>query len=117
MPIERSDVVMKPYLGSSVKVIADIEHDERRNWLETHYKHLVTNRPRVRQAPEMYHWQKFYLVDNKTRPFEKKRHPFQFGIDVMSRRMDDHTPKYIPKCLRANPKKKKIGKWENTYYP
>lgn len=116
-PIERSDVIMKPYLGSSVKVIADIEHDERRNWLESHYKHLVSNRPRVRQPPEMNLWHKFYLVDNKTRPFEKKRHPFQFGINVMQRRLDDHTPKYIPKCLRANPKKKKIGKWENTYYP
>lgn len=45
-PEERPDVNLKPYLGESVKKIADIEHDERRNWLEKFYKHLVCNRPR-----------------------------------------------------------------------
>lgn len=48
VPEERIGVDMKPYLGKSVKVIADIEHDERRNWLEKSYKHLVNNRPRHR---------------------------------------------------------------------
>jgi small subunit ribosomal protein S30 len=45
-PEERSGINLKPYLGESVKVIADIEHDEKRNWLETHYKHLMCNRKR-----------------------------------------------------------------------
>lgn len=45
-PEERRGVDMKPYLGKSVKLIADISHDERRNWLEEKYKHLVSNRPR-----------------------------------------------------------------------
>jgi len=48
IPEERVSVDLKPYLGKSVKKIADIEHDERRNWLEKHYKHLVNNRPRHR---------------------------------------------------------------------
>lgn len=45
-PEERINVDLKPYLGKSEKVIADIEEDERRNWLEKQYKHLVCNRPR-----------------------------------------------------------------------
>lgn len=45
-PEERVGVDLKPYLGKSEKVIADIEEDERRNWLEKYYKHLVSNRPR-----------------------------------------------------------------------
>lgn len=48
IPEERIGVNLKPYLGKSVKVIADIEHVERRNWLEKQYKHLVNNRPRHR---------------------------------------------------------------------
>jgi len=43
---ERKGIDLKPYLGKSEKVIADIEKDERRNWLERQYKHLVCNRPR-----------------------------------------------------------------------
>lgn len=48
VPEERIGVDMKPYLGKSVKVIADIEHDEKRNWLEQQYKYLISNRPRHR---------------------------------------------------------------------
>ncbi|EFN77238.1 39S ribosomal protein S30, mitochondrial [Harpegnathos saltator] len=117
VPKERIGVDLKPYLGKSTRVIADIEHDERRNWLEKHYKHLVCNRPRHRRIPEIYQWQKFYLIDHKTCPMHKKREPFEHGIDIFKRRLDDHQPSYIPKCLRENPKKKKIGRWEKTYYP
>lgn len=46
MPEERVDVNMKPYLGESVKHIADIPDVERRKWLEEHFKNLVSNRPR-----------------------------------------------------------------------
>ncbi|EZA56664.1 hypothetical protein DMN91_000886 [Ooceraea biroi] len=116
-PEERQDVNLKPYLGESVKVIADIEHDERRNWLEKQYKHLMCNRSRHRRIPEIYQWQKIYMIQHKTRPMEKRREPWQFGINVMHRRLDDHTPRYVPKCLRENPKKKRIGRWEKTYYP
>jgi small subunit ribosomal protein S30 len=70
-----------------------------------------------RRIPEIYDWQKIYMIRFKTRPMEKRREPWQFDIDVMKRRLDDHKPRYIPKCLRENPKKKKIGRWEKTYYP
>lgn len=65
----------------------------------------------------MYHWQKIYLVDNKTRFLEKKRDPWQFGYKPYKRRLDDHKPVYVPKCLRENPKNKRIGRWAKSYYP
>ncbi|XP_046825717.1 28S ribosomal protein S30, mitochondrial [Vespa crabro] len=114
-PAERM-IEMKPYLGDTVQKIADIKSDKRRDWLERYYKHLVTNRSRHRKPPEIYHWQKIYLIDNKMCPMMKKRHPFQFGISVMKRKLDDHALKYVPKCFRVNPKKK-LGNWEQTFYP
>ncbi|XP_012528781.1 28S ribosomal protein S30, mitochondrial [Monomorium pharaonis] len=117
IPEKRTGVDLKPYLGKSVKVIANIEDDERRNWLEKQYKHLVSNRPRHRRIPEIYDWQKIYLLRFKTRPMDKKREPWEFGIKMYKRRLDDHKSAYIPKHLRENPKKKKIGRWAKTYYP
>lgn len=46
-PEARKNVQMKPYLGNDM-VIADIEHDERRIWLEQKYKYLQSNRSRHR---------------------------------------------------------------------
>lgn len=46
MPAERTNVNMKPYLGESTKHIADIVDSDRRTWLENHFKHLMSNRPR-----------------------------------------------------------------------
>lgn len=48
IPEERIGVDLKPYLGESIKLIANIRGNNRRNWLEKHYKHLVCNRPRYR---------------------------------------------------------------------
>lgn len=48
IPEERIGVDLKPYLGESIKLIANIRGNERRNWLEKQYKHLVCNRPRYR---------------------------------------------------------------------
>ena len=117
MPEERTGVNMKPYLGESVKRIADIPDVQRRTWLEEHFKNLVSNRPRHFKIPEVYLWQKFYMIDHKTRPMDKKRDPWQYGYRPMKRRLDDHLPIYIPRCLRENPKKRKIGRWAKTYYP
>ncbi|XP_015601452.1 28S ribosomal protein S30, mitochondrial [Cephus cinctus] len=115
-PQERVGINMKPYLGETENVVADIEDPERRAWLEKHYKHLVSNRPRHRLRPEIYAWQKIYMIDNKRRPMEKRREPWQFNINMGRRRLDDHTPEYIPKALRpGGPKSRK--KWANTYYP
>ncbi|XP_015191428.1 PREDICTED: 28S ribosomal protein S30, mitochondrial [Polistes dominula] len=114
-PMKRN-INMKPYLGQYVQKIADIKSDIRRDWLERYYKHLVTNRPRHRHAPEIYDWQKIYLIDNKMCPLMKKRHPFQFGIAVTRRRLDDHAKKWIPRRFRPIPTKK-FGNYEHTYYP
>lgn len=46
-PQER-EVEMKPYLGKNVKVVADIEDPEKRNWLEKYFKNLMSCRPRHR---------------------------------------------------------------------
>ena len=44
---EAKSVEMQPYL-SNEKVIAGIEEDERRKWLEYRYKYLVSKRSRHR---------------------------------------------------------------------
>ncbi|XP_076620964.1 mitochondrial ribosomal protein S30 [Colletes latitarsis] len=116
-PEERMGVNMKPYLGESVKHIADISDDERRTWLERTFKHLMSNRPRHYKIPEIANWQKIYMIDHNTRPLDKKRDPWQFGYKPMRRRLDDHLPIYVPKCLRENPKKRSVGRWAKTYYP
>lgn len=117
VPEERTAVNMKPYVGKSEKVIADIEDDARRVWVDKHYKHLVSNRPRHWPHEEIYNWQKIYLIDHKTRPMDKKRHDWERGINPMKRRLDEHLPVYVPRCLRANPKKRKHDRWAKTYYP
>lgn len=108
-PVKKNEN-MKPYLGDSVKYLADITEIERRVWLEKLFKHLMSNRPRHFKIPEMYHWQKIYIVDNNTRALDKKRDPWQFGYNPYKRRLDDHKPVYVPKCLRENPKKKRVGR-------
>lgn len=70
-----------------------------------------------RRIPEIYDWQRIYIIKHKTRPMDKKREPWERGINVFKRRLDDHLPPYIPRCLRENPKKRKIGRWEKTYHP
>lgn len=117
VPEQRMGVELKPYLGKKEKVIAHIRHNARREWLEKSYKHLVSNRPRHRRIPEIAQWQKIYMIDNKTRPIEKRRDPWQFGIKPMQRRLDDHALPYIPRCLRKLPKKRKLGRHSRCYYP
>lgn len=34
----------------------------------------MSNRPRHFKIPEMYHWQKIYIVDNNTRALQLKNH-------------------------------------------
>lgn len=107
---------MKPYLDEKEKKIADIEHVERREWLERHYKHLVTNRPRQISVPEIYNWEKIYKIDHQTRPMDKKRRFFEFKINPFNRRLDEHIPEYIPRCLRAGGIYDK-KKYKSSYYP
>ncbi|XP_026741213.1 28S ribosomal protein S30, mitochondrial [Trichoplusia ni] len=112
---EERDHDMKPYLGKEEQVVADIEDDNRRSWLEARYKHLVANRPKHFLLPEVYLWEKIYKIRFNTRFFEAKRRPFEKNVNPFNRRLDDHLPPYIPKVLRQYPRSKK--KFETTYYP
>nr|XP_033343091.1 28S ribosomal protein S30, mitochondrial [Megalopta genalis]XP_033343092.1 28S ribosomal protein S30, mitochondrial [Megalopta genalis] len=116
-PEERTDLNMKPYLGESVKYLADISDTARRTWLENSFKYIMTNRSRHFKIPEIPNWHKLYLIQHETRPMDKKRDPWQFGYNPFKRRMDDHKPIYIPRCHRENPSKRQIGRWAKTYYP
>lgn len=106
---------MKPYLGTEEKVVADIEDDKKRCWLEDRYKHLMSNRPKHYLLPETYLWEKIYKIQHNTRFFERKVRPFERGVNPYKRRLDEHLPLYIPKVLRPYPRSKK--KFETTYYP
>lgn len=118
VPREREGIIMKPYLGEFTKVIADIPGNHRREWMERQYKHLVSNRPRHRPPPEISHWEWIFKIRCKRNLLmAQKRQPWEYGINVLKRRLDDHAPRYIPKCLRVNPKKKKINRFEATHYP
>ncbi|XP_076293892.1 mitochondrial ribosomal protein S30 [Lasioglossum baleicum] len=116
-PVERTGVNMKPYLGESVKHLADISKTEERIWLENGFKYIMSNRPRHYKIPEIADWQKIYKIKFNTRPMDKKRDPWEFGYKPFQRRMDAHLPLYIPRALRENPKKRKVGRWAKTYYP
>lgn len=112
---EERNYDMKPYLGKEEQVVADIDDDNRRCWLESTYKHIVSNRPKHNLLPEIYLWEKIYKIKFNTRFFEAKRRPFEWGINPFNRRLDEHLPPYIPKALRPYPRSKK--KFETTYYP
>lgn len=113
---KQRDINMKPYLGDIEKTASDIQHEERRIFLEKTFKHLFSNRPRHRLPYEIYNWEKIYKIDHQTRPMDPKRRPFELGQFPYKRRLDDHSPKYIPKALRPGGPKSPI-KWEKTYYP
>ncbi|CAG9790897.1 unnamed protein product [Diatraea saccharalis] len=106
---------LKPYLGKENQIVADIEDDNKRCWLESRYKHLVSNRPKHFLLPETYLWERIYKIQHNTRFHEAKRRPFELGIYPFKRRLNEHLPPYIPKALRPYPKSKK--KFETTYYP
>ncbi|XP_072938081.1 uncharacterized protein mRpS30 [Epargyreus clarus] len=106
---------MKPFLNSEEQVVADIEDDKKRCWLEETFKRIISNRPRHYLTPEIYLWEKIYKIEHQTRFFERKRRPFELGINPFIRRLDDHLPPYIPKVLRPYPRCRK--KFEDTYYP
>lgn len=115
-PKSREGIVLKPYLCNTETRVADILDDKRRVFMEHTYKHYASNRPRHRPVPELYLWEKLYKVDNKTRQMEPKRRPFELGLNMYKRRMDEHALKYIPRQVRPNGPKSK-PKFESTYYP
>ncbi|CAG5100557.1 Similar to MRPS30: 39S ribosomal protein S30 [Cotesia congregata] len=115
VPHERVGINMKPYLGVEEQKVADIKDDDKRIWLEKRYKHLMSSRPRHRRMPELFLWQRIYKHMFKTRPMDKKRTHYDYGINPFIRRLDNHCPDYIPKALRPDDERK--VKFAKTYYP
>lgn len=114
-PKQRVDTVMKPYLGKNTKLVADIHGAEKREWLEERFKLLVSNRPRHRLVPEIYGWEYLYKINHQTRPMEAKRRPFELKQNAFARKLNDHTPRYVPKNLRMG--RNSTRTWERTFYP
>ncbi|XP_037815353.1 28S ribosomal protein S30, mitochondrial [Lucilia sericata] len=114
--VQRSAEELQPFLDSKYKRIVDYEDEEKREFLEKTFKHLVSNRPRHLALPEIYLWEKLYKIDNKTRPLEAKRRYFELFYNPWKRTLDQHQKEYISRKVRPEgPKSKK--KWKNTYYP
>lgn len=115
-PVARNAIDMKPYLNKDEPILAYIEDEKRRQFLQNGFKHFNSNRARHRLVPEIYHWEKIYKIDNKTKQLAPKRRFFELGINPFARKLSDHTPPYIPKVLRPGGPKSK-DKWEKLYYP
>ncbi|XP_059621463.1 large ribosomal subunit protein mL65 [Phlebotomus argentipes] len=107
---------MRPYLDAKDQHVADIENVEKREWLERTFKHIMSNRPLSRQIPEIFHWERIYMIDNKKRQMDPLRKWWQLPKNPFQRRLDDHTPRYIPKVIRPGGPKSK-DKFEKTHYP
>lgn len=107
---------MRPFLGAEEQRAAQIADVKRREFLESTYKYVASNRPRHRLVPEVYQWEKIYKIDNKTLPLAAKRRFFELNVNPFLRRLDEHTPVYVPKAVRPGGPKGK-DKWEKTYYP
>ncbi|XP_054286399.1 uncharacterized protein LOC129002546 [Macrosteles quadrilineatus] len=114
-PEAREGVDMKPYVDKDVPLVKDISHEERREWLHGRFRHLYSNRPRHRLAPEMYDWEEIYKVKFDARPFDAKRRFFEIDVDPFKRRLDDHSKPYIPRKFRDPENYKK--KFYDTFYP
>lgn len=112
---------MQPYLGTEEQTIADIDHLERREFLEKHYKHLMSGKPRHRQdlIPEVYMWEWIYKIKFNTRPMDPRRRFFELNQDPWDRTLDDHWPVYVPRNQRVGGyhDKRKESKWKKTYWP
>lgn len=109
---------MRPYLADEQYTIADIEHAERREFLENTFKHIVSRRPRHRtdRIPEVYLWEWIYKIKFNTRPVDPRLRFFERNEDPWKRRLDEHTPPYISKWARPGGIRSPL-KWKKTYYP
>lgn len=114
------EVELKPYVDSRVKLTADIEDDNRRQWLHDQFRHMYSNRPRHMLPYEIFDWEKIYKVDFQTRGLDAKARPFERDQNpTEERKYWDYLPAYVPKKFR--PKKKHWmgwrGKRAKTFFP
>lgn len=114
-PQQRPGVDLRPNLGLDERYIADISDEERRIFLERIFTLLPHGQRSTYPLPEIYDWEKIYKIDNKTRPMEPKRRPFELGISPYSKRLDDEHNRYVPKELRKPGRGRE--KFERTFWP
>lgn len=109
---------LKPNLNAEESTVADIDHLERRQFLEERFKHILSRRPRHRHdlVPEVYLWEWIYKIKFNTRPVDPRRRFFELNEDPWKRGLDEHTPEYIPKWERPGGIRSP-NKWKKTYYP
>ncbi|KAJ8884644.1 hypothetical protein PR048_016502 [Dryococelus australis] len=118
-PKHKDGVEMKPFIDHNVMHIAGIEDKERREWWESQFKYMYSGRPRQRLPYEVYHWEKIYKIDHKTKPLDKRTRPFELpDVNPSKRRYDDHAPKYMPRKLRPEGREKGRNKinFYKTFY-
>jgi len=115
-PKERIDVDMTPYLDKEAPTISQLEHEERREFLDELLKKLALNGKKHLPDPEYWNWEWIYKIRFKTRPNEARRRPFELWQNPWKTKFADLQPKYVPKVLRENPKDRR-QKWKKTYYP
>ncbi|GAB0098706.1 Ribosomal protein S30, mitochondrial [Sergentomyia squamirostris] len=113
---QKRNIEMKPYLNPQERIVAEIENPEKRMWLEKHFKHYMSNKPRHRVVPEIFLWEKIYQIDHNKRPIDARRKFFQLNKNPFNRRLNEHAPVYIPRCVRPGGHRSKV-KFHKTYYP
>ncbi|KAF6206634.1 hypothetical protein GE061_017870 [Apolygus lucorum] len=119
-PQTREGVAMKPFVNPDVKVLAEVDDEDRRIWLHNQFRHMYSNRPRHRLPYEIYDWERIYKIEYSTREMDARMRPYERGQNPMDeRRYWDSMPPYIPKKFR--PKKKQWNGWRSkfgkTYFP
>ncbi|KAJ1531954.1 hypothetical protein ONE63_000592 [Megalurothrips usitatus] len=119
-PKERHGVDKKPYLSDKPHV-ADIDYEERRVWLESQYKFLTSNRPRVKPKPEVYAWEDIYKIKHNDMPREKRTKWYATQQPPPDcKRFDDHPRIHKPNALRTEEDLKlprQVRMWKRTFYP
>ncbi|KAK3921872.1 28S ribosomal protein S30, mitochondrial [Frankliniella fusca] len=119
-PKEREGVEMRPYL-SDKPYVADIEYEERRDWLERQFKHITSNRPRKQEKPEVYAWEKIFRIRFNDLPQLNNRKWYMSQQPPPDcRRYDDHPPVYKPNALRTEEDQKychRIRRVYRMFYP
>lgn len=115
-PKERS-YDMKPYVDKECETVADIDHLDRREFLERNFKHIFSRRPRHRKdmIPEVYLWEWIYKIKFNTRPMDARRRFFELNQDPWDRKLSD-TKIYVPKDIRPDGPKSK-NKFAKQYWP
>jgi small subunit ribosomal protein S30 len=115
-PKERAGVDMTPYLNKSAPTLSKIENQEQRIFQEKLFKNIFANRDKHQPDPEYWDWEWIYKINNKMRPQEARRRPFELWQDPWQKTFYERLPRYVPKALRENVKDER-QKYEKPYYP